>query len=243
MDFTFKSYFEHIALLKSKDYAIVSYGEKDIGKCAILRHDVDFDLKKAAEFAKLESEHTGVSSTYFVLLKSDFYNLFSVQSKQLLREIQLYGHKIGLHFDETNYAFGNDRDKLNRAVLWEKSLLEQLIECSVTAVSMHRPSQFTMEGNFQFDGCINSYSQEYFKKWKYLSDSRMHWREDLRLAIESGEHNRLHILTHPFWYADAKETARDKLWRFIECAKLERYDNMSANFRNLEEFVRREEVL
>lgn len=242
MEFTFDDYAAHIALLKDRGYAIVGYGEPEHGKQAILRHDVDFSLTAVAAFADIEAEKMDVRSTYFVLVRSDFYNCFSADNMERIRHIRACGHEIGLHFDETNYEIGNSRDKLCDAVMWEKGLLEQALGGQVKTVSMHRPSPFTLQGDFEFDGLINSYSQHYFHGWKYVSDSRMHWREDLKALIESGEHERLHILTHPFWYARRPETTGEKLLRFISDSKAERYDLMNANFRDLSEFVKKEEI-
>ncbi len=45
----------------------------------ILRHDVDFSVDRALELAKIENNY-GISSTYFFLLHSDFYNIFEKDS-------------------------------------------------------------------------------------------------------------------------------------------------------------------
>ena len=108
---------------------------------------------------------------------------------------------------------------------------------------MHRPSKFVLEGDIQFDGIINSYSQEYFKEWKYVSDARMNWREDLDKIVESGQHEKIQIVTHAFWYGDQLESTKDKLMRFISEAKEERYCSVYNNFRNLDDFIRREEII
>ena len=122
-------------------------------------------------------------------------------------------------------------------------MLEQAIETPIRTVSMHRPSKAVLNANMEFDGLVNSYSQKYFREWKYVSDSRMNWREDLSAIIESGEYDRLHILTHPFWYAEKCESTRNKLLRFIRSANITRYDMLNDNFRELSEFVRKNEII
>lgn len=243
MSFTFQSYQKNIELLYKCGYSIVDYHYNCINgdKIAILRHDLDFDLNKAYRFAQFEHS-IGVKSTYFVFLGTDFYNLFSKKSREELNGIIRMGHEIGLHFDETAYDIHEDADAFTSALQKEASLLSQIIGQPVKAVSMHRPSSFTLNGNFSFDNIVNSYSQKYFKDYKYVSDSRMHWRENLEKIIESGEYNRLHILTHPFWYSETEETTREKLMSFINDAKNDRYLSMSGNFRNIEEFVSEEDV-
>lgn len=104
MNFTYQQYGRMIDLLKSKGYAISSYlNYKDNEKCVILRHDVDNDPEKALELAKYENA-VGVKSTFFVLLTSPFYNVFSYETNKIIRKIASLGHDIGLHFDELNYT-------------------------------------------------------------------------------------------------------------------------------------------
>jgi hypothetical protein len=79
-DFTYPWYENLISLLYSNHYTITDYHEyQNHRKPCILRHDVDMDINKAAEFTSYEAEFLkkGVNkgSTYFVLLSSDFYNI------------------------------------------------------------------------------------------------------------------------------------------------------------------------
>ena len=70
-----------------------------------MRHDIDFSLKKALEFAEVEQEQK-IRSTYFVLLTTDMYNAMSKEAGQKIRAIMKMGHEIGLHFDETGLFGG-----------------------------------------------------------------------------------------------------------------------------------------
>lgn len=61
MDFTYTAYKKMITALKNADYKICSYEEiMNCTKGAILRHDIDFDLEKALEIARMENS-LGVS--------------------------------------------------------------------------------------------------------------------------------------------------------------------------------------
>ena len=63
---------------------------------------------------------------------------------------------------------------------------------------MHRPSRWVLEADLKIPGMVNSYGKEFFQDFKYVSDSRMRWREDvMKYAIEKA-YPRLHILTHAF---------------------------------------------
>lgn len=236
MDFTYKEYINLINLLKRKNYQFTNYNNyKKTNKSVIFRHDIDNSLEKALEIAKLENEND-VKSIFFVLLSTDFYNIFSKKSNALLRGIMNYGHKIGLHFDEKRYVIAN-KEELEQYVEYERNILESVIETSLDAVSMHRPSKWILENDIQFETIVNSYSKEFYNQFKYLSDSRMYWREDILTIIESEQYDKLHILTHPFWYSNKNEKIETKLFDFINVSRLNTFRNLKDNFRDLEEYI------
>ena len=72
MEFTYSGYEELVNELKTHKYEFCSYENyyKD-SKCVIMRHDIDYDLEQAVRLAEIENR-LGISSTYFVLLSSDF---------------------------------------------------------------------------------------------------------------------------------------------------------------------------
>lgn len=73
------------------EYRIQNYHDpENMGKYVILRHDIDYSLDSALALARVEQK-LGVSSTYFVLLTSDFYNPASKGSLEKLRAIQSMG--------------------------------------------------------------------------------------------------------------------------------------------------------
>lgn len=232
MKFSYKYYSDLLQNLLLREYVLSSYNnEVSNNKSVILRHDVDCCLEKALEMAKLEFQ-LGVQSTYFVLLSTDFYNVFSKKSNQLLQEILLLGHEIGLHFDELRYSI-NDKKDLELYVEYERKILEGALGKSVKTVSMHRPSAWILENDIQFSNCINSYNTKFFKDYKYVSDSRMNWREDVTAIIESGVYDRLHILTHPFWYHESDKDMYEILNDFVEKAKSDRKISLCENIKDL----------
>lgn len=176
-----------------------------------------------------------------ILLSTEFYNIFSKKSYKILKEIKDLRHDIGLHFDEKRYEINSLKD-LEYWVKKEVSCLESLIDCSIYVVSMHRPSKWILENDIRFERIINSYSKTFFEEFKYLSDSRMYWREDVIRIIENQQYNKLHILTHPFWYSDKEETMKEKLINFINNSKMERYYNIKDNLRNIEEVLKVSEI-
>jgi hypothetical protein len=203
-----------------------------------MRHDVDFSLDKAVQMAELENR-IGICSTYFVLLSTNFYNVLASDSYDKVKEIMAFGHEVGLHFDEQKYEVKTPED-VQKRIMEEVYILSNILKYDVRVISMHRPSKKVLESDLQLNGVINSYSSDFFVRMKYLSDSRMHWRENVVDIIRSNKFDRLHILTHPFWYSSIEESMEGKLRAFLNEAIIERYDNMNANFRNLREIISRE---
>lgn len=186
----------------------------------------------------------GVKSTYFVLLTSDFYNVFSGTSKKGLEKIRSLGHEIGLHFDEMQYENGNgDLDFICEKIQWEAKLLGEAAGCPVQTVSMHRPSKRTLDSDFLIPGLINSYGSIYLKEFKYLSDSRRRWREPVEEIIESEQYERLHILTHAFWYREEESTRKETVSCFVNGANWSRYQSYRENFTDLPSVMTPDEVL
>lgn len=236
MNFTYGAYKEMISLLKENHYEICNYQTyQSSNRCVILRHDVDFSLEAALRFAQLEYKN-GVRSTYFILLSTSFYNLLYRKDSDIIKEIRVMGHDIGLHFDEANYSI-SCKEELIRHVQKEISILSQGLGIAIKAVSMHRPSKWVLEANVQFDTVINSYGKKFFNDFKYLSDSRMHWREDVYQVIQSNLYDHLHILTHPIWYGEHERSMREILLQLIGEQKSKYYDDVRENIRDLDKVL------
>lgn len=208
----------------------------------ILRHDVDQSLSQTVKMAELEAEE-GVRSTWFVLLRTDFYNVFSKAGTEALWHIRSLGHEIGLHFDEASYAPALGPDEVVQNIIKECGLLSALLETRVSTVSMHRPSKSTLEADFQIPGIVNSYGKTFFRDFKYLSDSRRRWREPVLDIIRSGEFDRLHILTHAFWYHEVEEDISQTVRSFVRLAGPERYRQMAENITDIASILTEEDAL
>ena len=242
MDFTYSSYRQLIIKLKIKGYAISTYQNwQDHERCAILRHDIDNDISKAVIMARIEKE-LGVNSTYFVLVTSDFYNIFSATSESQLLEILSYGHSIGLHFDELRYSDIKTPESALKKIREEAELLSKVTHRQVETVSMHRPSKMMLSADLKIPGMVNSYGQVYFKEFKYVSDSRRRWREPIEEIVSSGENKRLHILTHAIWYNENNLDIHDSVCSFINSANKQRYNSMQCNITDLQSIMSPEEV-
>lgn len=237
MKFTLMQYKEMLELIREKDYKIYKYTDKidaDVNH-VILRHDIDMCLEKALEFAKVEYS-LGIESTYFILLSSDFYNIYSKKSINILNEIIKYGHDIGLHFDEVRYEVKDQRELENK-VYAEVKIINEMLNYDIKSISMHRPSEIFLKSNMKFDNLINTYSREYFSQYKYLSDSRMTCREDILKLIKEKKYTKFHILTHPIWYCEIEKNCKEVLQEMLKNKSKLMFDTLNENFKNLEEIL------
>lgn len=233
MEFTYKGYENLISLLINHHYEIADYHDYDqFERCVILRHDVDFSLEKALKFAEIEKA-LSVRSTYFMLLSTDFYNVASAKSLGIIERIIKCDHEIGLHFDEIKY-----KDNVRDHVIAEADILKAILSnYPIRTVTMHRPSKSTLAAGYDFGDIVNCYGEVFFHDFKYISDSRKHWREDADLVITSDRFNRLHILTHPFWYDNEELILRQSIVNFLDSAEDGRKDSLRDNIRDFEEIM------
>lgn len=238
MRFTIDGYVELLKLLRENDYNIADYQDfQKYKRCVILRHDVDFDLQQALSLAQIEY-HYSVKSTYFILLTSNFYNMYSHQNKEIVNEIREMGHTIGLHFDEMAYPKdAGNADKIKQDIRKELCVLSELFATDITVFSYHRPTKSILDANIKMQGTVNSYGTLFFKEFKYLSDSRMNWREPVLDIIQSNQYPRMQILTHPFWYHEKKKRMREIISEFLNRAGMERYSELNDNITNLKDVI------
>ena len=243
MTFTYDGYRALLRMLRGHGYEAASYHNwQEKERCVILRHDIDTDLSQAVRFAQLERQD-GISSTYFVLLTSDFYNVFSKANRDKLRQIVNCGQEIGLHFDEVAYPDQmGDADAIRERILEERDMLREAVGGAISTVSMHRPSKAILDADLEIPGMINSYGKTFFHDFKYLSDSRRRWREPVEGIVATKQYKRLHILTHAFWYHEKEESIKETVGAFIHSANRERYGQMQDNITDLESVLLEAEI-
>lgn len=241
--FTYQGYAEMIFLLQQNGYEISDYHKwEDVEKPVILRHDIDNSPEKALQLARLENK-LSVRSTYFVLLTSDFYNVFSKRTEDALREIAKQGHEIGLHFDEKRYpeVFGKPNECVGY-ILKEARLLQDALDLPITTVSMHRPSKMMLDADLEIPAMVNSYGTTFFHTFKYLSDSRHHWREPVADIISSKKYQRLHILTHAISWDEKPMNLDQWAEELMRQRMLCQWDILNENFSDLESVLPYHEV-
>lgn len=241
--FTYQAYVTMLDMLRDHGYTFSDYHKwEEFDKPVILRHDVDSSPEKALQLAKLENKR-GVHSTFFVLLTTDFYNVFSERTHECFKEISKLGHEIGLHFDETRYpeSFG-DPSKNREHIIHEAAILGETLGTPIATVSMHRPSKQMLEADLYIPGIINSYGKTFFHDFKYLSDSRHHWREPVADIIAAGTCPKLHILTHAVAWADEEKNLQEWVRGFMRDQMRTRWNVLNDNFTDLQSVLPYEEI-
>jgi len=217
--FTYQYYCEFLCLLREA-YTFITFqeGKKISGGrstgLVILRHDVDMDLEAAVRLSSLEKER-GVYSTYFFMVRTPLYNVFSGSGSEQVKRILADGQHFGLHFDCSLYQ-DITSDNISHYVSKECLLLEQFFERPVEAVSFHRPGKLEMSG-VPLDGWPHSYERVFLEEFEYFSDSRAKWSKGNPLESEAfSEKKNLHILIHPVWWETLPKNGRECLDSVIQ---------------------------
>ncbi len=210
-DFTLAAYRELLLTGTRAGYAFVRFSELRRARepFCLLRHDVDCELLGCGPMLDAERD-AGVKATYFLMVRSTAYNLFSLEARSVVARMLRDGHEIGLHFMGEGYA-SSDREKLVRDVLREARWLEAEFDTKVTAVSFHQPSKWLLEEQPAIEGLVNTYRRDDLEGSHYVSDTNMQWRADHPAAIfRQRLHARLQLLVHPIWWTRSAMSTREK---------------------------------
>ena len=170
----------------------------------LLRHDIDFSLEYAYEMAVLENS-LSVRSTYYILLYNNFYNPLSPNSRNIIRQIAAMGHEIGIHWDSSLYSKVN----LQNSFELDLKLLSGISGQPVISASQHIPIDspfFDVTQYIQYE----AYLSPIFKKYRYVSDSAMTWRDCTPEDIIAQKQN-FQFLAHPIWWMAPGVNSESKL--------------------------------
>ncbi len=211
-EFSVTGYKSLIKGLITHGYEISSFRKVDTAsKHLIVRHDVDMCLDAAVEIAVLENQ-LGVSAHYFVLLRTEMYNLFSKNGLAAVETLLSLGHRVGLHFDASLYS----ESELEEAAEWESGCLQCVTGCEVDMISFHRPTKSLLGRAGLLAGRRHAYQPKYFTDMAYCSDSRGRWDHGYPLDLEAVKKGQaLQLLTHPIWWTTkGAENTVSRLDRF-----------------------------
>lgn len=188
----------------------------------ILRHDIEFSVERAWRMAMIEKEE-GITSSWFLQIKSNAYNAFSEKNMTLLNEMIQAGHHIGLH-----YHLGSDishlhiRDEIRDQI----RIMSEMLHYPVDRFSIHRPVEESKYYAIRINGVINAYSKEFFTHFenanpdseleiKYITDSKHRWNYGYPDMATIQKYPKIQLLIHPYSWS---ETGLDAAGMFNEVA-------------------------
>ena len=171
-----------------------------------LRHDVDMSLEAMLTMAELEAER-GVEATYFVMARSQFYNLDSRDGPPALARLRELGHRVGLH---AVHPYAELDDRFDPVVAWHTPDREYMTEPVAGAVNVMAPPWFDAD--------------------RYRSDSNQHWRGGCpHEELAAGRLEWLQLLVHPeIWVFDGK-TMRETMLSLIDAEREVMLRKMAEN--------------
>lgn len=214
-DFTEDGYRRALAAAK-RSYSFEPFGTGSREPHVLWRHDVDISVHRALRLAAIEAEE-GVRSTYFFLLRSEYYNLLENRVLARAREILELGHWLGLHFDPSTFD-PHSPTEFERGLIRERDFLSDLLERPIEAFSFHNPTIHDFD--YRMDrvaGMLNTYGRGIDARYTYVSDSNGIWRHSRLIEVlEAAEEPRLHVLTHPEWWQARAMSPRERLARAID---------------------------
>jgi hypothetical protein len=170
----------------------------------LLRHDVDLSLEAALEMAEVEAEADAVA-TYFLMRRSEFYNLDSPSGDAAIERLRGLGHRVGLHAVWPQL----DRDPRFDAVL-----------------AWHNPDPEYMRE--PVEGLTNVMTAPWADV--YRSDSNQHWRQGCpHEELQSGAFDRLQLLTHPEIWVFPGATMRETMLAMLDAERELRLRQLAAD--------------
>jgi hypothetical protein len=169
----------------------------------ILRHDVDLSLEGALAVAEVEAAE-GAWSTWFLMTRSNFYNLSSPEGERAVARLRELGHRVAHHAVWPNVDLD---DRFDRVVAW------------------HNPDPEYMRA--PIDGAVNVMEEPFFDPGHYRSDSNQHWRHGCpHEALARGEFEWLQLLTHPEIWAFDGETMRETMESMLDADRAARFEHL-----------------
>lgn len=216
-DFTEASYRELLRRARAR-YRFAGFEESLDVPHVLWRHDVDVSMQRARCLARIEHDE-GAKATYFIHLRSLYYNVLNTDTHRAIAEIVALGHDIALHFDTLHYGRGLARDAFEEALAFEAGLLKREFGVRPTAVSFHLYGVLPdpMPEDDRIQGLVNAYSNRLRSTYGYVSDSNGVWLYRRLLdVLAAGIEERLQVLTHPEWWTPEVMPPRRRLQRAID---------------------------
>lgn len=206
-DFSLKSYSDTLKDYREAGYTVTGFREyldAPQERHVILRHDIDNSLDPAFRVAVADYE-AGCTSTFFLRVHAQGYNLLSLPSLRKVREMEEMGHGVELHLEGglNQWLGGSDVEWAFR----QKDVFEAALGRPLGGFSSHEPARTgglpfadAMLERWSDTASYHAYQQKFLNpNIKYLSDSSARWREG-HFGKWVGKEPHMQVLTHPFWW-------------------------------------------
>jgi hypothetical protein len=215
MDFSISGYKKLLLLFKEAGYSFVKFNittKYDLQNQVVIRHDIDVDLVAALRIAETEKE-MGILSTYFITLRSPFYNPLSNHNKEIVNSINKLGHSVAIHIDLA--SCDGDYLQVQNDLIVLKLYFPFIDE---NFASLHCPGPISnISRMFTHNNIRNIYGPILNNELIYISDSGGNWKFGTPVESDAFKNNKsIQLLTHPIWWVNGGISPVDKLERFIQ---------------------------
>jgi hypothetical protein len=201
--FDLEHYRELLQSAKQGGYRWAGFDRAPQAGDLILRHDVDLSLEAALAVAEVEAEE-GAWSTWFLLTRSNFYNLDSAAGETAVARLRELGGRIAHH------------------AVWPNVDLDDRF---VPVVAWHNPDPEYMRA--PIEGAANVMEAPFFDPEHYRSDSNQHWRHGCpHTQLAAGDFEWLQLLTHPEIWAYRGETMGETMRAFLDADRAVRLEHL-----------------
>ncbi len=216
-----ESYRYLLALALKEGYDFMSFSEdrNAYDRCIYLRHDVDVSIEMAVELAQINAS-LGIRGTFFLLLRSPYYNLLSHRTMRRVGEICNLGQHLGFHY-YLPPTIPTREDELAALVLGDFNIVKSHVPEIEPVFAWHNTRQDLMTRglNFKVSGLVNVLNSYFIKEIPYYSDTNMrHSVDQFAEFIRRKDHKVLHLLFHPLnWIAGGRNMIEvwAGTWKFI----------------------------
>ena len=200
MNFTLLHYEKTIKSYIDNGYFFGGTKDKPLDKKNIVMvHDVDHSIEFCKNFSEIEKK-CGVKSTYFLRLHAKKYNMLSNSSLREAKSIIDNGHEIGLHY-EPSFCKSDYENHIKK----EMSILSDFLNYEISVFNIHEPARTGINIGSILRKSNRCYNSEFFKNFKYISDSSCRWREGC-FSEHVNKWQNILVLTHPFWWYNESPT-------------------------------------
>ena len=149
--FSYEEYASIIRVVQESGKQVTFQEALHRDRFVIMRHDVEFSIKRAYNLAKFEYD-CRFKSIYFFQLSNNIYNLFSDKNLAYVNAILRMGHQVGLHF---HMGECEDLEAVKQRICIDMEILQKKIPGTVPIFSFHRPTDEVLRADIKMDGLLN----------------------------------------------------------------------------------------